>query len=268
MPGIAIIARQRSGTNFLRSLIANSTNFVNLSEVFDHTARGSAENFFRFRDETGFEWQPLREQAACVSELAAFFGKLQTMHPHHIVDIKYNQTLVCIPTYISPSGLLPVFQALQQQKYCFVHLVRQNVCASIVSGMVANVTGTFHVPKDHDAPAAPVQIRLDPAEFIAEIGRREREIALFDHLCRWMGNNIRLRYEDVAGYGVPQLTALVKDLARRGGGGFTALGESAFRKGLGHWLDHVENRAEIEDALSADARLSYYLGGAPPSASP
>jgi hypothetical protein len=259
MPGIAVIARQRSGTNFLRSLIANSSNFTNLSEVFDINARKANENFFRFRELENWSYKPMREAADCVQELSRFFESLEARHPNHLIDIKYNQTMVCIPTYISPTSLLPVFQALQKRKYCLVHLVRENVCASIVSGMVANVSGTFHVPRTQDGPAPKVQINLVPEQLISEIGRREREIELFDHLCRWMGNHVRVRYEDISTASAPDLTRLLQNIAKRGGGSVTQLGQPAFKKGLGHWLDYVENRDEILALLAGDERFQKYL---------
>lgn len=259
MPGIAVIARQRSGTNFLRSLIAASSNLTNLSEVFDINAKRANENFFRFREVAEWKWKPLRDGVECVQELVQFFDLLQEHHPRHIIDIKYNQTMVCIPTYISPTSLLPVFQALQNRKYCIVHLVREDVCASIVSGMVANVSGTFHVPRAQDGPAPKVQIRLAPEQLMGEIGRREREIELFDHLCRWMGNHVRVRYEDVSNAAAPERIKLLQNICKRGGGTFTQLGQPAFKKGLTHWLDYVENRDEVLRVLSSQERFQKYL---------
>jgi len=259
MPGIAVIARQRSGTNFLRSLITASSNFTNLSEVFDINAKRANENFFKFRELTGWQWKPMRDGAECVSELQSFFDSLQERHPHHIIDIKYNQTMVCIPTYISPTSLLPVFQALQSRKYCIVHLVREDVCASIVSGMVANASGTFHVARTADGHAPKVQVRLVPEHLIGEIGRREREIELFDHLCRWMGNHVRVRYEELSHANAQDQTKLLQNICKRGGGAFTQLGQPAFKKGLGHWLDYVENREEVLAVLSSQERLQKYL---------
>lgn len=259
MPGIAVIARQRSGTNYLRSLIADSSNLVNLSEVFDYNARDANENFFRFRALDGYQWSPHREASEVVMELSRFLGFLTEKHAHHIIDIKYNQTLVSIPTYMSPASLLPLFSALQQHRYCLVHLVRENVCASIVSGLVADVTGTFHVPRDRRETAPHTRIRLNARQFIAEVEAREREIAMFDHLCRWMGNNVRLSYEEIASAPPAKLRVTIESLVRRGEGTFVRLGESAFRKGLGHWLEHVENRDEIHAAFAADPRLRRYL---------
>jgi LPS sulfotransferase NodH len=259
MPGIAVIARQRSGTNFLRSLIAASSNFTNLSEVFDIKAKRANENFFKFRENTGWQWKPMRESAECVQELSQFFDTLHEQHSQHIIDIKYNQTMVCLPTYISPTSLLPVFQALQSRKYCIVHLVREDVCASIVSGMVANVSGTFHVPRAADGGAPKAQVRLVPEQLLGEIGRREREIDLFDHLCRWMGNHVRVRYEDLSRASPPDQTRLLQNICKRGGGGFTQLGQPAFKKGLGHWLDYVENRDDVLRTLASQERFHKYL---------
>lgn len=259
MPGIAVVARQRSGTNYLRSLIADSSNLVNLSEVFDYNSRNSNENFFQFRALHDYQWSQYRETNEVIAEFNHFLGFLAEKHPHHLIDVKYNQTLVSIPTYMSPSSMLPVFSALQQHRYCVVHLVRENVCASIVSGLVADITGTFHVPRDRREAAPHTRVRLNVRQFIAEVEAREREIAMFDHLCRWMGNNVRLSYEEIAALPPAKLRGVIESLVRRGEGTFVRLGESAFRKGLGHWLEHVENRDEIHATFAADPRLRRYL---------
>lgn len=264
MPGIAVVARQRSGTNFLRTLIANSSDLMNLGEVFDINAARANLNFFTFRRERGFAGGPLpREAEDCVAEMTGFLDWLAAKHARHIIDIKYNQTLISAPTYFSFTDPYPVFEALAARDYCVLHLVRDNVCASIVSGLVASRTGTYHVKQGAEEAAPAALVRVQPYEFAAEIGRREREIALFDTFCALQARQFRVRYEDVAGAGPEALSALLRPLCAAGGGSFVRLGESAFRKGLGHWLDYLENRDEIVAYLDANPALRRHLVDAP-----
>jgi hypothetical protein len=263
MPGIAVIARQRSGTNFLRTLIANSSNLTNLGEVFDINAARSNLNFFTFRRDRDFVQPELREAADCTAELAEFFDTLSARHARHIIDIKYNQTLVSAPTYFSFTDPYPVFEALAARDYCVLHLVRDSVCASIVSGLVANRTGQFHVVRNAVEGAPAALIHVPPFEFANEIGRREREIALFDRFCAEQARHMRVRYEDVADASPEALTDLLTPLCALGGGSFVRLGESAFKKGLGHWLDYVENANEIVAYLAADPALRRHVADLP-----
>lgn len=259
MPGLVVIARQRSGTNFLRSLIANSTNLANLGEVFDIKAARYDINFFRFREDRHYvETAPL-EAEACVAELVEYFGSLHRRHPHHVIDIKYDQTLLSRPTLQSPAEPYPVFEALRRCGYGTVHLVRENVCASIISHRVAGMSGIWHVPRDGGEPVFGVKVHVEPRQFLVEIGRREREQALFDAFCADLPNMMRVRYEVLDAAGDEERAAMLQEMCRIGGGSFAYVGAPAFRKSLGHWLDYVENRAEIVAALTAAPGFARHL---------
>jgi LPS sulfotransferase NodH len=259
MPGLAVIARQRSGTNFLRSLIAASSNLTNLGEVFDIKAKRVHLNFFHFRDGSGFTETAPRETEECIDELCAFFTVLHGIHPHHVIDIKYDQTLLSRPTCQSPAEPPPVFRALERCRYGVVHLVRENVCASIVSHQVAAESGVWHVPRAYGDPVSDVKLHIDPLQFLADVARREREIALFDAFCAELSLSMRVRYEALDAAGDDERAGLLRDMCRIGGGSFTHVGHPAFRKSLGNWLDYIENRAEVEAALAGRPGLARYL---------
>jgi LPS sulfotransferase NodH len=264
MPGLAVIARQRSGTNFLRSLIAASTNLANLGEVFDVKAARYAINFFNYRQERQYQEVAPLEREACVAELVGYFSFLRQAHPHHVIDIKYDQTLLAKPTYQSPAQPYPVFEALRQSGYGAVHLMRQNVCASIISHRVAGVSGIWHVPRDGGEPVFGVKVQVEPRQFLAEIGRRERELALFDSFCAGLPRLMRVRYEALDAADDAERAAMLQEMCRIGGGEFAYVGAPAFRKSLGHWLDYVENRDEVVAALAASPAYAHHLADMPP----
>lgn len=266
MPGLAVIARQRSGTNFLRSLIANSSNLVNLGEVFDIKAQRFNINFFHYREERDYREAVERDAESCVAELTDYFAFLQRAHPHHVIDIKYDQTLLSRPTYQSPAEPFPVFEALTRAGYGVVHLVRENVCASIISHRVAGQSGVWHVPRAGGQPVLGVQVRMEPKLFLADIARRERELALFDAFCAELPSMIRVCYETLDAAGDDLRAGMLKEMCRIGGGSFAYVGDLAFRKGLGHWLDYVENRDEIIAALAEVPEFARHLADVPEAA--
>lgn len=262
MAGIAVIARQRSGTNFLRTLVANSSDLPNLGEVFDIKYAHFDMNFFGLRAAQGYTEPSPRSRAHCVAELDAYFAYLQQRHPWPMVDIKYNQTMICTATSQSPAETPPLFEVLAARGFGLVHLVREEVCATIVSGHVAQRTGVWHVPRAAGAEAEPhATVRIEPKTFVGEIQRREREFAIFDDLCADAGRMLRVRYEDANTAGPEQLAALVQDICALGGATFRELGQPAYKKGLGHWLDYVANGPELVAAIAAVPALRRHVAG-------
>jgi len=263
MPGLAVVARQRSGTNFLRSLIANSSKLVNLGEVFDVKAAQYPINFFRYREDLGYREVAPRSADDCVAELAAYFAFLSAAHPHHVIDIKYDQTLLAKPTCQSLVEPFPVFTALRQAGYGVVHLVRTEICASIISHRMASASGIWHLPRGGRDEMPDVKLHVEPRQFLVEIGRREREHALFDTFCAELPQAMRLDYEVLDAAGEAEREALLREMCRIGGGEFAYVGAPSFRKSLGHWLNYVENRDEIVAALATTPGFAHHLADVP-----
>lgn len=259
MSGIVVVARQRSGTNFLRSLLATSTDLPNLGEVFDHKAGRRDINYFPFQAERAAQYAAPRGRADCVAELQAYFDHLDSLFPRHIIDVKYNQTLVCAPTFASPADLPPLLEVLAARGYGIVHLVRETVCATIVSDQVAKATGTWHVPQEAQSGVPLVKVRIDPPTFIGECQRREREIAVFRDFCARAGRSMEVRYEDIAETPPEQAAPVIEAVCRLAGVERRRVGRPYFKKGLGFWLDYVENAADLVAAMRAAPAVRHYV---------
>ena len=74
-----------------------------------------------------------------------------------------------------------------------------------------------------------------------------------------MGNTIRIRYEDLSAASPAELGRILQSIVKRGGGEIRELGQPAFKKGLGAWIDYVENRDAVLAALNGDEKLRKYL---------
>jgi hypothetical protein len=176
-----------------------------------------------------------------------------------VLDLKYDQTLLSRPTLQSPGESYPVFAALARAGYGVVHLVRENVCANLVSHRVAGLSGVWHVPRASGEQVRGVKVRLEPTQFLADVARREREIALFQSFCADLPNAMRLRYETLDAADDASRETMLREMCRMGGGDFAYVGAPAFTKSLGHWLDYVENRDEIVAAMRAEPALARHL---------
>jgi hypothetical protein len=106
MRGLIIVTRQRTGTNWLRSLLARSTTGKNLGEVF-HPQLTNQGNFFIWYKEKDIPIPFDREFEWCVNLFNEYLDYIEKNCAVPIVDLKYHSFNAFSPSWISPTKTVP-----------------------------------------------------------------------------------------------------------------------------------------------------------------
>ncbi len=189
-----IIADQRSGTNLLRLSLASTEQLCDLNEIF-HPQGGI---YWLFRE------QHLQPATAVFPPTAnhqiEWFESflrvcLPPEFPFSILDVKYNSSHVLNEFSRSPIDTPLFVKWLIQKQYPVIHLVRENSLESYVSMLVGLHTNNWVVDVAAPQPA-PIRLKLDVAETIFQVAKRQRQIKQFRQFLR-PANCLEVSYESL-----------------------------------------------------------------------
>jgi hypothetical protein len=201
-PIVFVIAKQRSGTNYLRSMLVSTGRIADCGEVVHPD--GSMEehensNYLRFRRKV-LEKKPelsipTREN---VQELFTRYLDFLAQHAPEeewrLVDVKYNAVHNFNTVWYSPLERPHLFTLLDQWEIPVIHLVRENIFRCYVSSVFASANN-FYLLKDEDRPVLK-QVQIVPGEMIAALRQRKREIDWFRKHLRYCKRMVEVRYEE------------------------------------------------------------------------
>ena len=197
---VIIIAKQRSGTNLLRSLLTSSNLFRDFGEIFHPLGREkSHNNFWRFRE------NKLQEDFSLLlpspGNLKKMF-KLYIKHlqsncnrPYFLIDIKYNSVNNFNPCWHSPASPPFLFELIRQNNIPVIHLVRSRVLENYCSELLARKTQVWKT-KDISYESQE-KIFVDIKDALKGINYRTQEISLFKSYLKDYKNSIFLEYSEL-----------------------------------------------------------------------
>lgn len=185
-----IAATQRSGTQFLETVLNSHPHIFCHAEVLDNKRYGEQGNFYRFwlervrEDESQITWKCM------IMNFDRFLSEIFSLPDKKAVgiDIKYNHF-----SYIP--NILPMLNA---HRVRVIHLVRRNVLKTYISGLLnlnkrklgRNSHGTGKVPA--------VKVVLEPnGSLLRELNRRMKEIHSFRQLLSKSLTYLELAYEEL-----------------------------------------------------------------------
>lgn len=189
-----VIADQRSGTNLLRRSLASTGQLCDLNEIF-HPQGGI---YWLFREQ---QFRPAMESAPPTADhqiewFESFLGNcLPPEFPFSILDVKYNSSHVLNEFSRSPIDTPLFVKWLIQKQYPVIHLVRKNSLESYVSLLVGLHTNNWVVDVATPQPA-PIRLKLDVAETIFQVAKRQRQIKQFRQLLQ-PANCLEVSYESL-----------------------------------------------------------------------
>jgi len=190
-----LIARQRSGTGALGSVLDKHPDLKYLGEVFHPANVGQDQNYFTFLKEA-----VIHEPENCLPDrqyelFEAFLEKMAQRHPGKtlIVDVKYRSLhqldggwrgLVERPSLLA--------EAVRRQTP-IMHLTRRNALQSFVSGRLAEANKVWHTSASDQIKVVSTVINI--RQLSNYIVSTEREIALIEE---WTHRYSRLEIFDYA----------------------------------------------------------------------
>lgn len=174
-----LLARQRSGTGALGSILDQHEEIDYFGEVFHDGEIGSPRNYFTFL-ERKIKQEPARGLPMAArrnfEEYLAYLEGL-TETPFKLIDVKYRST----HHFNGPwSGRFdePVFlRWIKEKGLPVIHLTRRNLLKTYVSGLLADANRVWHATEKDELKVK--TIRLDPAKTLANLNASAREVEAF-----------------------------------------------------------------------------------------
>lgn len=210
---LAIVATQRSGTNFLMDLLEHSSECIGAGEIFEvkrdrddkplttPRIQNVELSFFRFRVQRIIEdpWLgiPTRE-----NQRELFRGFLQNLDTHVpqgkriVIDTKYNSLHHLNSVWKSSWERPEIIHIFREFEIPVIHLVRSNELETIISDLRADRTKQYTV---RGAAPLPFKFAVEPRELLENLRLRRAEL---ENFCRYFvgfPNHFEIRYEKLAG---------------------------------------------------------------------
>src|SRR5581483_8344819 len=199
---VVLLARQRSGTNALRSVLKTHPEIHCFNEILNASHRHAErpvlrrQSYFRcLANHAGGD----AEQFMPEQQETVFLGFLDHLRrlsrfPVKVVDVKYNTAhLIALPYQrLGTCGLL---ELIREREMRVLNLVRQNYLRPYLSLKRATVTGVFGARGDR-AVEEPV-VRIDVGELLWTLEQSRREDALVEHAFAGYTGYLKCEYSEV-----------------------------------------------------------------------
>lgn len=208
---VFIIATQRSGTNFLRSLLRNTKVFTDFDEVLhskvDYSPK-SQKDYFDWSKFSYFIFRaskfisnprlsiPTEENITTLfDEYLDFLASQEPSRPFYLLDIKYNSLHHFDPIWQSLISPKYIFELMEERKFRVIHIVRENILDVYLSRIISNLTGNFVATESQEQPVQ--KIDIDVSDMLWNIQRIEREINLVRQDLESISNSIEISYDSL-----------------------------------------------------------------------
>jgi LPS sulfotransferase NodH len=202
---IVLLARQRSGTNPLRDVLAAHPEIFCTPEVFHNEPSASAElevetNFFNF-----LEQHPLGTVKRSISMevqgrmFLDFLEYLRCFTDKHyiLVDVKYNSTHHLDGPWREISAQPDLFRFIKHHRVRVLNLTRRNSLRSHLSLLKANLTSTWTVESGASGPPPDQQVIVDTAQMLHVLRVWRGEDELIRRVFEDYGQYLTFDYEDL-----------------------------------------------------------------------
>ena len=200
---VFLIAKQRSGTNYLRSLLVSTGKFFDCDEVVHPQGCDplGPENFnyLRFHhmllEEKPELWLPSYEnQQEVFYRYLEFVEKNTPQDKLLIIDVKYNAVHNFNSVWQSPLSMPFLLTMLNELDIPIIHLVRKNIFRCYVSELAASVSGLYLL-KESRRPILS-KVTIEASKIIEELRNRKEEIDWFRRHIDCCKYKLELQYED------------------------------------------------------------------------
>lgn len=250
--GVLIVAKQRSGTNYLRSVLSSGQGIRDLGEVFQPRSRNLQVNanpkYEEWLRHTGNNVGISYDES--VQHAERYLKELVDKYGVVCLDVKYNSCLRVIGTWYSAAEIPPIIAAAIRCNFLVVHLERLNRLEHAVSTAVAEKTGNYVVPVGADVIRTVYELDIHGLFWIAD--QYDREVKIVRH---WLGlaaerfsrvNILELTYESFSNCNLVELERLVDTIYEICGVTRKGPVQSFVQKLIPDWRSQVSNWMEVE----------------------
>lgn len=249
MRGVVIVARPRTGTNWLSELITAMTDANNLREVLDPQSERHG-NFFRWL-ETRLPGLPFHRSLEWTrAQIISYLDEVEASFPVPLVDIKYTSFSAFEPTWRPPLSLPQFLQELMARRYRIIHLVRESTIDTAVSDIVANATGIWVAGQDYSGPP---KMEVDVKQVMTRATAYRDEIKHVESLLRDYPNRISITYETIQeAERTERLEEFIRDVVSGSDLVPSKMKTVSTKKLIPNWRSVIINSEEIErEAIGA-----------------
>lgn len=202
MTVVVMLARQRSGTNALQSVLEGHAEIDCAREVFHTDPDGyehldPAANWFRYVERRGAAVDVLSMQDAGRRLFADFLDEIRARTPKRylVVDVKLNSARNLDAPWQSLTGPPRLFELVRARRLPVLVLRRRNHLRTWVSLLTAERTRDWVV--GGAAPGAAVTLRLDVARLLRTLEQWRDEDELLERAFPPGAGRLTLEYEEL-----------------------------------------------------------------------
>lgn len=180
-----MLARQRSGTGALGSLLDQHPGIRYLGEVFHTDGYDRKVNYFNFFLQKVTENPRRALPDACEQNFAEYLAHLRetiTGKPNIILDIKYSSTHHFNGGWHAPLDMPKLIHFAKRDKMKIIHLKRSNYIKTFVSGRLAELNKVWHATPKDELPVQ--QITVDKDVLLSYLNATNRTVSHFDGYFR------------------------------------------------------------------------------------
>ena len=246
-----LIARQRSGTGALGSILDKHPQLAYLGEIFHPDNIGEPTNYFTFLKnlvasdpDRAMPWHSQTNFDEYVDAIQPLFLKQKL-----ILDIKYSSLHNINLGWQEPLEPSHIIKYAISLGVPIIHLTRRNLVKVFVSGLLADINKVWHTT---DTKSLKVQsVKVDPEEVLYFIKKSEEEYTFFNS---WLSNSPRLvslEYEDMLdANGSLNLNLAKKFVEQFDIEDFVDLSPHYVKQAPSDLSKSIENYEEVKQALS------------------
>jgi len=181
-----LLARQRSGTNVLRTCLNSHANLFAVNEIMDSTIFKNfegIENFAEYvregKEAQGiffpyYRKQLLNRPAEFLPSMTAFKWLTDMIvesatKQHVIFDLKYSSLWNLHNNWPSLTPVPPVLNYARKSGFRIFHLTRKNALANLCSMVASNQTHVYQLKSDSDEQYERQLLKLDPETIVDQL---------------------------------------------------------------------------------------------------
>lgn len=197
-----LFARQRSGTNALRSIVGTNPDIACFTEVFKPEERESpdplkrASNYFTFLPHycAGDVTRAFPDRVDTLFDDYLAYLRPLAAKPLKVLDVKYNSTHHITGTWRAIAEPT-LFSLVKAREHAVLHLVRRNYLRSLLSHLKAWESKRYY--KYDPSPEADTRVMVYTDWAIPEMERWRAEDDLVAAAFEGYAHYLRLEYDDL-----------------------------------------------------------------------
>lgn len=155
-----LLARQRSGTGALGTILDKHSQLKYLGEIFHPNNVGSANNFFTYQLEAVKKDPELVLPGRGIDLLEGFLDWKADLIKKQlpIIDAKYSSLHHLCPPMLNPLERPALLTHCVQNKLPIIHLTRENYLHTYISGRLAEANKVWHARSDQEIKVTSIEI--------------------------------------------------------------------------------------------------------------